>query len=214
MKENTYETTLSGKVELSVGGTQKVGGGKKKGKDGNVTFEQINYGAEVLGIDPKIAIFAYYDPASPNNIKYKQTKDVSSSCVASYGSSWATKTYSDFKNTFGVDVQGFFAYIISQSTISNIKDIVKNGSGMQFTFVLNTSTSTGNYIKNMYSMSGQTPTGFNHIHLTFYYDSSGNVTKSYIDEQYTVKKGITVTANGYLTETYRITNGSTVIPRY
>lgn len=213
LKENTYETSLSGTVELSVGGTQQVRGFKKKGADGSVLLEQLNYGKEILGIDPRMSLRAYYTPTNSNIVEYKTTKDVSTSYVPNYGSSWSSKTYNDFKNTYGLDIQGFFAYVINQSTISSITNVTKDTNGMSFRFVMNTSSSTVNYVKNMYAMSGQTPSGFNRIYINFYFNSNGEVIKSICDEQYTIKKGVTVTANGYLTETYKITNGATVIQK-
>lgn len=213
MKDNTYETELKGTVELSVGGTQQVRGFKKKGKDNNILFEQLNYGKEILGVDPRMAIRSYLDLKNePNNVYYKQTKNVSTSCVPTYSGDYQSISYAGYKNKYGVDPQGFFPYLITQSTVSSISDINKDGTKLKFTFNLNTTTAVGNYKINMKAMSGEQADKFNFIKVTFEFDGAV-LTNSRCYEQYTIVKGVTVTATGDLKESYRITNGATVVEK-
>lgn len=208
-ESSSYSSTLTGQVDAGAGGIQTVGGFRKKGTNGVYLKEDTNYGASKFGVDPKVAVMTYYDPKNPNNVSYIQHKNVSEGPNPNYaGTSWTNTTVEAYTGHFGISPTDFTQYIINRSTINSFSDISYANGVTTFTLNLDPKNSTTNYAIRMNAYSGQTPSGFNHVKLTYKVDSNGNLLSMSIDESYNVTVVITVTCTAQLTETFKINDSS------
>lgn len=205
-KYSSMYVSVEGTVELGVGGTQQVRGKRKIDSNGVVLTERMNYGNVVLGIDPRVSLLTYYNP-NTNVVKYqKATGDnVSSSFVATYGA-WSDTSVSSYKTMVGIYPYDHYGYIINTKTITSISDITKVSGGISFKLTLNPSSSTGNYSTQMNYLSGQTPSKFNYVYLTYTILDNGFISKLYIEENYNIS---VTSGTGKITETYQVTDFET-----
>ena len=204
---NSSYVSMNGTVSLTMGGTQQVRGIRKRDSNGITLTEKMNYGNSVAGIDPKVSLLTYYN-RNTGETKYQQVKNVSSDYVATYGS-FTNTSASEYKSLYGLYPYDHYAYIINKSTITSVNNIVKDGTNTTFTFNLNTGTAVSNYIKQMSSLSGQTPSKFNYCNLTYTIGDDGYIRTLKIKEEYVINVVVSVTGTSEITETYMITDKDT-----
>lgn len=205
-ESKSYYSTMNGSVDCGAGGTQTVGGYRKKGTNGAYLKEDTNYGKTVFGIDPKVAVLTYFK--DKNSVSYVQHKDVSSSLVANYsGKSWTETTFAQYADKYGWLPDDFYPYIINKSTIKSFDNIAVNNGETTFTLNLDANASTTKYKKRMASYSGQTPSEFYAVKLTYKLNSVGNLISVDIYETYKVS---VANCTGNIKETFVEINGSSV----
>ncbi len=211
-KSAGYTLTTTGVVHPSMGGDQNVYSMKQKDNQNRYYIENNNLGSEVAGIDPSVALTAYYDQNS-DVVAYHQTKDVVKDAdnhakTSNYSAgTWVDSNYSGFTGTYGTSPNGLYAYIITSDTVSGYSNFASTGDGYTFTISLNTSTSVVNYKKQMNKLSGQNAT-FDSINLTYTLDKNGYIKQITTEEKYKVSVIITINITANLTETYQITDGT------
>lgn len=204
---DSYMSTMSGSVDAGIGGVQTVGGFRKKGTNGVIMKEDSNYGGEKLGVNPKVAVLTYYDTKTPDQVSYIHHKNVEEGLIIDYsGQTWTDTTVSQYSAKYGLSPTDFTPYIINRNTINAFENISCSNGTTKFTLSLNPQTSTTKYITRMTAYSGQTPSEFYSVKLTYMLNSSGNLVSLQIDESY--KCIVSITAQ--LFETFNEINGTSV----
>ncbi|MBE5731891.1 MAG: hypothetical protein E7353_02545 [Clostridiales bacterium] len=202
---SSYEIYGSGNVNPSVGGGQKVKSVNKKDTKGNILLENLNYGGEVAGVDPKVGLATFYNNVD-GSVKYKKVTggSVSSSLVADYsGANWTDTTVNGYMTVFGVNVKTVLPYTINDNTLSSVSVALLDDGGYSMTMNLSSSSETwSNYAMQMTQLSGQTPKSFSYINLYFTFNDKGYITKLNIKEKYTVNVVIDVNITGDLNYEY------------
>ncbi|MBQ3493967.1 MAG: hypothetical protein IJA69_00975, partial [Clostridia bacterium] len=199
---------VDGVVNLTMGGTQYVGGTRKRDSKGVIFTEKTNYGETTLGIDPKVAVLTYYN-TNNGSLKYQQVKAVAkkedgSGYSVTYGS-FTDISLSEYQSLYGIYPYDNYAYTINQSQITSYSGFAKADGLTTFKLTLNANSAAENYKQQMYQLSGQRPAKFNYIYLTYTIDDNGYIRKLDIDEQYVVEVAVvSVTGTGDLTETFMI----------
>lgn len=196
-----------GEVSPSIGGNQSVYSISKKDASGNRIKQNLNYGSEVLGVDPKVSLLAYYD-LSENQWYYEQTKSVKSNLTASHDKNnllGNPVSVAQYQSVYGAAPDAFHPYNFTKSTgISSISTITESGGDYYFTITLSTSLSVYSmYAQQMKTLADQTVKSFSYIYLNYTIDKDGWITKLYIDEKYTVELmsvSITSKINYYFTK--------------
>ena len=197
---SSYEIYGSGSVNPSVGGAQKVKSVNKKDTNGNILLENLNYGGEVAGVDPKVGLATFYNSAD-ESVKYKKVggSNVSSSLVADYSTTdWTNTTVNGYITTFGVNVKTVLPYTINDNTLSSVSIAKTDDGGYAMTMKLSTASETwSNYALHMTQLSGQTPKSFSYIDLYFNFNENGFITNLNVKEKYTVNVviDVNITAN-------------------
>ena len=194
----SYEIVGRGKVAgKSMGVTKNTDSAVVKRKDtkGNIVSENINYGSQVLGIDPSVATLSFYNKDA-GTVKYKRLKDgdkngtINSSLVGNYGGqSWTTCSRSEYENMLGTTVTGPFAYNINASTVT---DCAISKSGDIYTITLNLKPKDqASYAKQTEVLAGA-ETGscsFDTINLTVTLSKTGFISTVVAHEEYSIKVG-------------------------
>ena len=181
----------SGTVSPSMGGNQSVYSISKKDSSGNRIKQNLNYGSEILGVDPKVSLLAYYD-ASADQWYYEQTKSVSSNMTASHSKSNLISnpvSISSYQSKYGASPDAFHPYsFTSSSGINSISNITESNGEYTFRITLSTNSSVYSmYKQQMNALSNQEVKSFEYIYLNFTVDKDGWITKLYIDEKYVVE---------------------------
>ena len=216
-----YINTTHAEVANSMSSeNQIVGGLKKKDKTGKYIAQNLNIGSAPVVGDVSVAFTSYYDSVnSPDIVDYKLIKG--SSNISQNGDwydinyaalDWTNTTISDYQNNImGGRPDGLTSYIINKSTITQYGNISLNNGDYTFTINLNPSTAVSNYLKQVKTLSNQNPT-FDSIEMTYTVGTDGNLKSVSIHEKYHVKITIiTVNIEGWLTETFQITDGEDLI---
>ena len=180
-----------GSVSPSMGGNQSVYSISKKDASGNRIKQNLNYGGEVAGVDPKVSLLAYYD-ALKNQWYYEQTKSVSSNLTASHSKTNLLAnpvSISNYQSKYGAAPDAFHPYSFTKSSgISSISTIAESNGEYTFKITLSTSESVYSmYAQQMYTLSNQEVKSFEYIYLNYTVSKNGWFTKLYIDEKYIVK---------------------------
>ncbi len=198
----SYEIYGNGAVNPSMGGAQTVFAVNKKDENGNRLNVNQNYGDEILGIDPKVSLLAFYNEKA-SAVQYKKVTGsaVKDSTTAVYTSlEWTHKTPAAFKDYLGTSITGYLPYNINESTVTGFSGFAVNGDSIQMTMTLahGNSATWSAYKKQMEVLSGVVPKSFGYIRLKFTYNLDGVITALTIEEQYVVNKVVDVTINAKL----------------
>ena len=190
----SYEIIGLGDVAgKSMGVTKNTKSGVVKRKDtkGNIVTENINYGSQVLGIDPSVATMSFYN-ASTNSIKYKRLKDgdkngtINSNLDGSYNTvSWSTWTPEQYLSNMGNPVTGALPYNLSASTMQSVSTVAKKNGAYEISFNLDVNNQA-NYKKQTEFLASGSGASFKSIKLTVTINLNGFITKVIANENYNI----------------------------
>lgn len=183
----SFQIIGRGSVNPSMGGSQQVYSLVKKDNNGRKIKQNLNYGSEILGIDPKVSLVAYFDGVS---WYYDQIKNVNTDLTANHSAGSLKKiSISDYQSIYGASPEAYMPYNFSKSSgINSISTVSLNGNNYKFTIELNTSSSVYSlYAKQMKALSNQDVTSFEYIRLNYVINKNGWIVDLVIDEKYQVK---------------------------
>lgn len=193
-------------------GPQKVYSSARKDVNGNIIKQNLNYGDTVAGVDPKVSLITYYDK-SANQWYIDQIKNVSSDLTAPHTVSALLGhgvSPDDYKNTYGSYPDAYLPYNFSKNNnVKSVSAVKLNGNDYEFTIELSAGSATySNYLKQMTALSGQTPSSFNYIKLTYTVGKDGVIKKLTIDEQYVLKIVVTITITSVVNYDFTVARAS------
>ena len=211
-----YRVTVKGTVSPKVGGNQDVTMVYKK-VDSLRLYENLNYGNEIMGVDPKVSLLTYTDLAN-KKVKYQMVNGGSvKNGYANYSTNWTDASYQDYQSTYGISPEGFFPYNITNATIgyASISKLTYSNDTYKFTMKFGNGESSpvndlvvSNYRTLMNKMVSKQKTGAYHfVELTFTFNSNGDILSMVTSEAYTVTSmSVSVTTTGAMTYTYSTSN--------
>ena len=122
------------------------------------------------------------------------------------GAPFGNMSVEDYKKSRGLPGTEFSVYIINEETLQGASEVTDNGDGTYTqTYYLDPATdkAPAYYVNQMMFTGGLTslPT-FEHITVTYTFDSTWQVLSSYIDEAYTATKGLNAKCTAAYTTNY------------
>lgn len=202
--------TVLGKGSLgiiTIDTTQYVHSLYKKDNNGMVLKQNLNYGEETAGIDPKISLVILYN-SNTGETKYQELRGGSVT-----GTTTANHTVSDLTNTTATEIQSKYGsmpyayspYIFSSSNASSstISQISVNSSG-NYTFTINIPTNQPNYATQIKALApdGTTFSSFDYLNLTYEIDKNGWIVSVTANEKYYIHQIVDVTVTSSVTYRY------------
>lgn len=184
---SSFQIIGNGSVNPSMGGSQSVYSLVKKDNNGRKIKQNLNYGKEVVGVDPKVSLVDYFDGTS---WYYDQIKDVNSNLTANHSvSSLKAISIPDYQSKYGASPDAYMPYNFNKTSgIKSISSVKASGNNYTFTIELNTSSSVYSlYATQMKTLSDQDVKEFSYIKLNYTITKSGWITSLNISEKYTVE---------------------------
>jgi len=213
---NSYQIYGNGSVhDTQSGEYQSVYIVYKKDGAGHRLIQNLNYyPTKIMGIvDPKVAQLTYVD-LNTKKVKYQTLKEGSvGDGSASYTTSWTQEnvSYQNYLESYGVNAEGYYPYVINESTIKSITEFGCSDGLYRFKITLDPENKImyKDYVTQMGKMcSSQTFDGFISAVLTYTIDSNGYIHTMDIDEQYKVVAASIFKATVTDDFTYRFTTRS------
>lgn len=203
----SYQIFGSGKVTASPTGLGAVAGDQvqsvsvvyKQDAFGNKIFQNMNVGKkiDIAGVDPNVSLLSvfYTDANGERRVRYNQLKGEDyiskNNGNPEYSTSWTETDITSYKESFGVDYNGFSPYVINSSTVQTVSGLKFADGVYTFTLNLNCSEDAGAfryYEKLMTVMCNkQELEFFSNISLTFTITNSGLLRQMIINESYQVQ---------------------------
>jgi hypothetical protein len=219
----TYQIFADGTVGVKAAGgivnaTQYVSMIFKKDSQNHKIIQNLNwYNGTMAGVDPRVVQLTYVDLTS-KTVKYQFVRgEKVSKDTAEFTTTWEANDvdYGTVLENTGTNPEGFFPYVINQSTISSIENISFDGNDITFTLKLDKSNSEMYYYytKQMAVMcDSQQFQAFDHIYLTYTVSNTGYIKTMVVDEVYTVKSsGFTATVTDNFNYTFLTSSANEII---
>lgn len=213
----SYQVFGSGSVNVDtiVKSSQEVSIVYKKDTKGNRIIQNLNHGKTIVGVDPCVAQLTFVDTQN-KAVKFKTIKgedNVQANTANWDKDSWHSTTYADYLKDYGVNAEGYYPYIINQSTITSIDNFSLNDDVYTFTLKLAVTEAMYYYytIQMSKMCSSQTFDSFVYCSITYKIGQDGFIRIIDIDEQYKVKAGVVATVTDKFTYTFKTTSGDDII---
>ena len=227
---NSYQISGTGNVKVNVKvivnieKNQEVTVKYKKDALGNRLIENLNYGTEVAGVDPRVSLLTYVN-LNDKSIKYQKVNgdSISADHVATYSDTWtdvadsSKSDYDAYLSTMGTSAEGYYPYVINNNTVESISTIVQDSSGSSFTIKLKTTEEMYYYYKIQMGVmcSDQSLNSFEYVNLAYTFDNNGYIKTLGISEKYYVTAmGQTATCVGTINYTFHTFSQNEVIPNF
>ena len=202
--------TVNGKgsmLGVSVNTTQYVYSLYKRDNNGMVLKQNLNFGDETAGIDPKISLIILYN-SNTNETKYQEIRgsSVTSTTSANHTvSGLANITPNEIQSKYGSLPSAYAPYIFSSSNVtsSTISQISINNSG-NYVFTIHMPTNQPNYITQIKALapSGTTFSSFDYLNLDLEIDKNGWIVSIIANEKYYIHQVVDVTVTSSVTYRY------------
>ena len=202
--------TVNGKgsmLGISVNTTQYVYSLYKRDNNGMVLKQNLNFGDETAGIDPKISLIILYN-SNTNETKYQEIRgsSVTSTTSANHTvSGLANITPNEIQSKYGSLPSAYAPYIFSSSNVtsSTISQISINNSG-NYVFTIHMPTNQPNYITQIKALapSGTTFSSFDYLNLDLEIDKNGWIVSIIANEKYYIHQVVDVTVTSSVTYRY------------
>ena len=198
---NSYQIFGSGSVHDSASGeNQDVNIVYKKDTNNKRIMQNLNWhDGKILGIvDPRVSQLTYVDMTT-KTVKWQKITEGSvgkDANTTAYTTSWNTTDYDSYLNSFGVNAEGFYPYVINRDTINSSLSVNLTydvGSGLykfEFNLLCNEAMYKYYVIQMSNMCSSQSFQSFNSAKLTYTINNKGFITQMDIDEVYKVKASV------------------------
>lgn len=214
----TYQIMGTGTVVDSASNeTQYLNIVYKKDSKNHRILQNLNWhNGKILGIvEPRIVQLSYVDLQN-KTIQYQFVKgeDVERG-TANWKTTWeSSDNYENYLNTYGVNPEGYYPYVINKNTISTTSSLALNNGLYTFTFELAMTQEMYNYyviqMKNM--CSSQSFESFAYCKITYTIGQDGYIRTMDIDEKYNVKASIfNATVVNLINYTFHTTSANEMI---
>ena len=220
----SYQIFGSGTVSDSASGEdQNVSIVYKKDSKNRRLIQDLNWhDGKIMGIvDPRVSQLTYIDMNS-KTVKYQTVTETNvgkDASTTNYTTSWSTTNYQNYLDTYGVNAEGYYPYVITPNTInqSAALNFSYDATNKIYTFEFNLTCDEAMYkyyvIKMSKMCSSQTFKSFTSSKLTYKIGADGFIRQMDIYEIYSVKASIvTSTVTDNFTYLFKTTALNQVIP--